>query len=125
MRSKEAEGAISNMKKYIEAPKIEQVDVRAGYNILKTKHKLIKEKDLIIVLAYIEELENKLKIQTENYNSAHEDINWFCDNYISKQKIRDKIKELYEDKDSKYYGMFLEQRDIEKTISILKEIIGE
>ena len=30
------------------------------------------------VLAYIEELENKLKIQTENYNSAYEDINWLC-----------------------------------------------
>lgn len=30
------------------------------------------------VLNYIEELENKLKTQTENYLSAMEDINWFC-----------------------------------------------
>ena len=30
------------------------------------------------VLNYIEELENKLEIQTQNYHSAMKDINWFC-----------------------------------------------
>lgn len=42
--------------------------------------------------------------------------------YIPKSKVKEKIKELYEDKDNKYYDMFLEQRDIEKTISILQEL---
>lgn len=42
-----------------------------------------------------------------------------------KNKIREKIKEIYEDKNSEYYDMFLEQRDIEKTISILKDLLKE
>ena len=36
-----------------------------------------------------------------------------------------KIKEIYEDKNSEYYDMFLEKRDIEKTISILKDLLKE
>lgn len=47
------------------------------------------------------------------------------EDYIPKSKIKEKIKELYEDKDSKYYDMFLEQRDIEKTISVLKELMED
>lgn len=44
-------------------------------------------------------------------------------NYIHKQKIKDKIEELKKDKDSKYYYMFLEKRDIENTIKVLKELL--
>lgn len=62
--------------------------------------------------------ENKFDKQEENFNEL-------LDDYIPKQVIRDKIQELYKDKDSKYYDMFLEERDIEKTISILKELLGE
>lgn len=39
------------------------------------------------------------------------------------QKVKDKIEELKKDKDSKYYYMFLEKRDIENTIKVLKEIL--
>jgi hypothetical protein len=42
-----------------------------------------------------------------------------------RNKIREKIKEIYEDKNSEYYDMFLEQRDIEKTISILNDLLKE
>lgn len=44
---------------------------------------------------------------------------------ISKSKIKDKIEELKKDKDSKYYYMFLEKRDIENTINVLKELLKE
>ena len=41
----------------------------------------------------IEELKEDNKLLQENYSSAHEDINWFCENYISKDKIKAKIEE--------------------------------
>ena len=46
-------------------------------------------------------------------------------NYIPKQKIKDKIEELKQDKESKYYDSFLEERDIEKTIEFLQELLQE
>lgn len=39
------------------------------------------------------------------------------------QKVKDKIEELKKDKDSKYYYMFLEKRDIENTIEVLRELL--
>ena len=47
------------------------------------------------------------------------------DDSIAKQKIKDKIDEIIEDKDSKYYYEFLEFRDIQKTIDILSELLKE
>lgn len=47
------------------------------------------------------------------------------DNSIPKQKIKDKIEELKEDKENKYYDSFLEERDIEKTIEVLQELLQE
>lgn len=47
------------------------------------------------------------------------------DDSISKQKIKDKIDEIIEDKDGKYYYEFLEFRDIQKTIDILSELLQE
>lgn len=44
---------------------------------------------------------------------------------ISTQKIKDKIEELKQDKENKYYDSFLEERDIEKTIDILQELLQE
>lgn len=45
------------------------------------------------------------------------------ENYIPKQVIIDKIKEIEKDKDSKYYDKFLCERDIEKAIEILQELL--
>lgn len=62
----------------------------------------------------------------ETLRLEHEEtLKYYHENYISKDKIREKIKEIYEDKNSEYYDMFLEQRDIEKTISILKDLLKE
>ena len=82
---------------------------------LKTEYeKLIKEDNILFPLyksdakrlidiiekqsKEIEELKEKNKLLQENYSSAHEDINWFCKNYISKDKIKAKIEE-YRHKD--------------------------
>lgn len=45
--------------------------------------------------------------------------------YIPKQKIRDKIEELKEDKENKYYDKFLEYRDLETTLEILEKLLGK
>lgn len=45
--------------------------------------------------------------------------------FINKQKIKDKIEEIKEDKDSKYYYMFLADKDIENTINILEELLED
>lgn len=44
-------------------------------------------------------------------------------NYIPVQKVKDKIEEIQEDKTSKYYYMFLEDRDLEYTVKILQELL--
>ena len=44
-----------------------------------------------------------------------------ADNYIPKDKVREKINELVENG----YWDFLEERDLEKVIDILKELLGE
>lgn len=46
-------------------------------------------------------------------------------NSIPKQKIKDKIEELEKDEYSKYYDMFLEERDLKYTIQILQELLEE
>lgn len=61
--------------------------------------------------------------ELEESNKILQDAYW--NECVSKSKIKEKIKELYEDKDSKYYDMFLEQRDIEKTISVLQELMED
>lgn len=47
------------------------------------------------------------------------------DDYVPRQKIKDKIKEIQEDRESKYYDNFLEERDIEKTVQVLEELLQE
>ena len=49
------------------------------------------------------------------------DNGYFIEKYISKEAIRKKIKEIEENG----YWDFLEERDCEKTINILKELLGD
>ena len=60
----------------------------------------------------IEELKSKTQIISPLY---------IKENYISKEAIRKKIKEI----DENGYWDFLEERDCEKTINILKELLGD
>ena len=74
------------------------------------------------IFAYIEELEEENKVQRGQLNSA------FDNGFIHKDKIRDKIKELDEDK-QKYIGYkgleFSRTGVINSQIQVLKSIIGE
>ena len=47
--------------------------------------------------AELEKEKEKNKLLEDNYSSAHEDINWFCENYISKDKLKEIIYGDYED----------------------------
>lgn len=60
----------------------------------------------------IKELKSKTQIISPLY---------IKENYISKEAIRKKIKEIEENG----YWDFLEERDCEKTINILKELLGD
>ena len=64
-----------------------------------------------------EDLDKIMKEADEWYNK--EKINNIT------QRLNNKIQELKNDKDSYYYDNFLEERDIEKTIEILEEILEE
>ena len=70
----------------------------------------LEEKDKLICFnkKYINELEQDLFENTSNY-------------VVSKEAIRKKIKEI----DENGYWDFLEERDCEKTINILKELLGD
>ena len=81
------EEAIKYLKNLIKNPTISQdpfhttkiaIDTVLNYIEELEKENAVKESHIKIVSAYNEELEEKLKIQTENYNSAYEDINWLC-----------------------------------------------
>ena len=47
------------------------------------------------------------------------------ENYIPKQKVKDKIKEIKEDKESKYFYRFLTTRDIDYAIEILENLLED
>lgn len=66
--------------------------------------------------------ENK-ELKQENKRIKYFSSNLFIDDYIPKKVIKDKIKEIEEDKECYYYDCFLEELDIEKTINILQELL--
>ena len=63
------------------------------YNFKNATRKKDKEAIETLLTAYEKEKE-KNKLLEENYSSAHEDINWFCENYIHKDKIIAKVMEI-------------------------------
>ena len=52
-------------------------------------------------------------------------LDFLRENFVSKKKIKNKIEELEKDEYSKYYDMFLEERDLKYTIQILQELLKE
>ena len=104
--------------KYID---VAQEDLRIFTNLID---KLQKEN---------EELKDKNKTLEEllqgtlykMYKYYRDLANSYQANCISKEKIKDKIEELEKDEYSKYYDMFLEERDLKYTIQILQELLEE
>lgn len=74
------------------------------------------------------DLEQDIKILQDDFEDkrlVYIDTPEFQDSYIPKQKIKEKIEEIKEDRESKYYYSFLEERDIEKTVQVLEELLQE
>lgn len=92
-------------------------ELHAMQNLLDEKNEEIE-----LLQKENERYENKIILSDEEYRRVIDAAQKDC---VSKDKIREKIKEIYEDKFNKYYDMFLEQRDIEKTIGILKDLLKE
>ena len=73
-----------------------------------------------------EELKSKFLDTMKGANIIKKETpEYIKENYIPKQKIKDKIQEIKEDKESKYYYMFLENRDIKKTLEVLEKLLQE
>lgn len=60
--------------------------------------------------------------RAEEQQKAEKIIN---ENYIPVQKVKDKIEEIKEDKESKYFDRFLITRDIDYAIEILEELLED
>ena len=74
----------------------------------------------IILHKAIKTVLQELEEATEERDMYLRQLNRVFDNgFISKKKIEDKIKEL----DENGYWEFLEQRDLDKTINILQELL--
>ena len=67
----------------------------------------------------------ELKNQEATQRKINELLVQRYSNSISVQKVKDKIEELEKDEYSKYYDMFLEERDLKYTIRILLELLKE
>ena len=83
------------------------------------------------LIEYYEKKIKELKEENQRLKAKIDVVNWqektayqcLKEKYIPKQKIKDKIEELKEDKESKYYDSFLEERDMEITLNILEELL--
>ncbi len=74
------------------------------------------------VVAYISELENMLSNRIAYTQVLEKDLFENCENYVvNKDKIRDKIKELEEEKGNYFSQCFIEER--ENKIQVLKELL--
>lgn len=81
--------------------------------------------------------EHRCLLKSENEELQKENEELKADNYelnnritdllenILVQKVKDKIEDLEKDESSKYYYMFLEERDLKYTIQILQELLEE
>lgn len=69
----------------------------------------------------LEVLEDDLKDKRIVYVDTPE----FEEKFIAKQKVKDKIEEIKEDKESKYFDKFLMTRDIDYAIEILEELLED
>ena len=113
--------------KELEEPKIIQdKNIRSGKPIIKGTRLTIVD-ILLLITNFIKDYEKEFR---ENYADISlkqiiDSINYLLDNSIPKQKIKDKIKEIKEDKESKYFDKFLIIRDINYAIEILEELLED
>lgn len=78
----------------------------------------------------VKRLQKKIKeLEEENKTFKNFTSAIFNDNiekeFIPVQKVKDKIEEIKEDKESKYFDKFLMTRDIDYAIEILEELLED
>lgn len=101
----------------------------------------VDSKKILELLSYLTSNENistEMKTATEYQNRKTTDIlhkkevehlkkyiKYLKENSIPVQKVKDKIEEIKEDKESKYFDRFLITRDIDYAIEILEELLED
>ena len=77
------------------------------------------------ILAEREQKDERIKELEEELEKANRqlDLDYVEENFIPKQAVKEKIEEIIIDKGNRYYDKFLESRDIQYTIDILREIL--
>ena len=81
-----------------------------------------------IAIAHVIERIAELEAKLEFYQWGDLDnlkFEEYMKEFIPKQKVKDKIEEIKEDKESKYFDKFLMTRDIDYAIEILEELLEE
>ena len=76
-------------------------------------------------LAEFEQDKARIKELEEELEKANRqlDLDYVEENFIPKQAVKEKIEEIIIDKGNRYYDKFLESRDIQYTIDILRGIL--
>ena len=81
-----------------------------------------------IAIAHVIERIKELEAKLEFYQWGDLDnlkFEEYMKEFIPKQKVKDKIEEIKEDKESKYFDKFLIIRDINYAIEILEELLED
>lgn len=117
------EEAVKTMEHWIAYEKNNKDKINKADELINIQETILS--DYKKVLKENETLKNKLLDTLEGQKVIKEETpQYIKENYISVQKVKDKIEEIQKDKDSKYYDMFLETRDIEYVVEILQELLG-
>lgn len=122
---------LNNLKRYLEL--LDSQGIRKiFYNDLDWDEKTI---DCINAIEHIlaEREEDKKRIERlqvleddlKDKRIVYVDTPEFEEKFIPKQKVKDKIEEIKEDKESKYFDKFLMTRDIDYAIEILEELLED
>ena len=112
---------LSDYKKVVKEANRYKNMYEAEHEIHLVRNEQLERKENAIIKCKELENENKtIKEANDYWRSRYCEI---LNNSIPIQKIKDKIEELKKDETSKYYYMFLEDRDLENTIQVLQELL--
>lgn len=122
---------IKILERYLEKNDISKASFNR-FRFLKALESLLKDyKDLHLAYELYKSKCDKWEEENEKYliKLTDEEYKRVIENaqkdYIPISVIQNKIDEIKQDKNCKYYDMFLETRDIEETINILQELLEE
>ena len=107
-------------------------EIVALENILAEREQMLKERDVAndsviahkfaVMQQQLEQKDKRIKELEEELEKANRqlDLDYVEENFIPKQQVKEKIEEIIIDKGNRYYDKFLESRDIQYTIDILR-----